>query len=176
MLHWQQKRSICIWLKLQIKQWSRKLIEFYISSDWDSIYLFIMTRKHNPHFNGSDLSDPASLQGGHSKAISGCEDQAGVEEGPLVDDQYVVLDLVAQLGLEVTQLLLQDSQRWHDNGLWPQGAAWLHVVIEPVQGEMWAELRAKFPYKSQSHSTSEFSLKLPGLHSEPKTHARYWTC
>lgn len=70
-----------------------------------------MTRKHNPHFNGSDLSDPASLQGGNSKAISGCEDQAGVEEGPLVDDQYVVLDLVAQLGLEVTQLLLQDSQR-----------------------------------------------------------------
>lgn len=65
-----------------------------------------MTRKHDPHFNGSDLSDPASLQGGHSKAI-----QAGVEEGPLVDDQYVVLDLVAQLGLEVTQLLLQDSQR-----------------------------------------------------------------
>lgn len=45
-----------------------------------------MTRKHNPHFNGSDLSDPASLQGGHNKAISGCEDQAGVEEGPLVDD------------------------------------------------------------------------------------------
>lgn len=130
-----------------------------------------MTRKHNPHFNGSDLSDPASLQGGHSKAISGCEDQAGVEEGPLVDDQYVVLDLMAQLGLEVTQLLLQDSQRWHDNGLRPQGAAWLHVVIEPVQGETWAELRAKFPYKSQSHSTSEFSLKLPGLHSEPKTHA-----
>lgn len=57
------------------------------------------------------ICDPASLQGGHSKAISGCEDQAGVEEGPLVDDQYVVLDLVAQLGLEVTQLLLQDSQR-----------------------------------------------------------------
>lgn len=142
----------------QIKQWSRKLIEFYISSDWDSIY-YDQKKLRNPHFNGSDISDPASLQGGHSKAISGCEDQAGAEEGRSVDDQYVVLDLVAQLGLEVTQLLLQDSQRWHDNGLRPQGAAWLHVVIEPVQGQMWAELRAKFPYKSQSHSTSEFESK-----------------
>ena len=40
-----------------------------------------------------------------------------------VDGEDVTLDLVAQLGLEVTQLLLEHCQCRHDDGLWSQGAA-----------------------------------------------------
>lgn len=57
-----------------------------------------------------------------------------VREGPSVDGEHVALDLVAQLSLQVAQLLLQDSQRRHDDGLRPQRAARLHVVEEP-EGE-----------------------------------------
>lgn len=53
--------------------------------------------------------------------------------GPSVDGEHVTLDLVAQLSLQITQLLFQDSERWHDDGLRAQRTARLHIIIEPVQ-------------------------------------------
>ena len=54
----------------------------------------------------------------------------------LVDGKHVTLDLVAQLRLQVAQLLLQHGQRRHDDGLRPQRAARLHVVVEPADSSM----------------------------------------
>lgn len=51
-----------------------------------------------------------------------------------VDGEHVALDLVAQLSLQVAQLLLEDRQRRHDDGLRSQRAARLHVIIEPERG------------------------------------------
>lgn len=48
-----------------------------------------------------------------------------------VDGEHVALDFMAQLCLQVTQLLFEHGQRWHDNGFRTQGAARFHVVIEP---------------------------------------------
>lgn len=50
-----------------------------------------------------------------------------------VDGENVTLDLMAQLGLEVAELLLEHRQRRHDNGFWSQGATRLHIVIEPAR-------------------------------------------
>lgn len=50
-----------------------------------------------------------------------------------VDGEDVALDLMAQLGLQVAQLLLQDGQCRHDDGLRPQGPTGLHVVKEPAR-------------------------------------------
>lgn len=57
-----------------------------------------------------------------------------------VDSENVALDLVAQLSLQVAQLLLENSQRWHDDGLRSQRATWLHVIKEPVQEDCLSEL------------------------------------
>lgn len=59
----------------------------------------------------------------------------GPDEQFSVDGKDVALDLVAELGLQVTQLLLQHRQGRHDDGLRPQRAAWLHVVVEPSKGK-----------------------------------------
>lgn len=45
--------------------------------------------------------------------------------------QHVTLDLVAQLGLEIAQFLLQARQRREDDGLRTQGATGLYVVVKP---------------------------------------------
>jgi len=52
-----------------------------------------------------------------------------------VDGEHVALDLVAQLRLKVAELLLEDGQRRHHDGLGPQRAARLHVVEEPAAGK-----------------------------------------
>lgn len=59
-----------------------------------------------------------------------------------VDGEHVALDLVAQLSLQVTKLLLQDGQRRHDDGLWSQGTTGLHVIIETGRGgnEPWMRI------------------------------------
>lgn len=41
------------------------------------------------------------------------------EARPSVDGEHIALDLMAQLGLQVTQLFLEDSQCRHDDVLWP---------------------------------------------------------
>ena len=56
-----------------------------------------------------------------------------------VDGEDITLNLVAQLGLEVTQLLLEHCQCRHDDGLWSQGAARLHIVIEPARSHTFIE-------------------------------------
>jgi len=61
-----------------------------------------------------------------------------------VDGENVTLDLVAQLGLEVTQLLLEHCQRRHDNGLRSQGATRLHVVIEPARTHTHTRIKGLF--------------------------------
>lgn len=66
--------------------------------------------------------------------LSICKYRAScVRRRPSVNGEDVALDLVAQLSLKVTQLLLEDGQRWHDDGFWPQRATGLHIIIEPVQ-------------------------------------------
>lgn len=61
---------------------------------------------------------------------------------PLVDGEDVALDLVAQLGLQVAQFSLQDSQRWQNDGLWPEGAAGLYVEVKPGQSRITHELHS----------------------------------
>lgn len=48
-----------------------------------------------------------------------------------VYSEDIALNLMAQLGLEVTQFLLQARQRRENDGFWAQRSAGLHVVIKP---------------------------------------------
>lgn len=57
------------------------------------------------------------------------------EVGPSVDGEHITLDLMAQLGLQVAQFFLEDSQRRHDNVLRPKRATWFHVIKKPVVGK-----------------------------------------
>ena len=81
----------------------------------------LMNVKHTQKNNNLISFCLINFNWGETKNSSG--DPTTVAYACSVDGEDITLDLMAQLGLEVTQLLLQHCQCRHDDGLWSQGAA-----------------------------------------------------
>lgn len=120
----------------------------------------LLTRRSAPGEAEGDeetIPQPRVLPGGGRNLLHhSCLDNL-LQRATSVYSEDVTLDLMAQLGLEVTQLLLQAGQCREDDGFGAQRAARLHVVIKPEvtsQGESYQALRAEV--QNQRAPTQQF--------------------
>lgn len=104
----------------------------------------LLTRRSAPGEAEGDeetIPQPRVLPGGGRNLLHhSCLDNL-LQRATSVYSEDVTLDLMAQLGLEVTQLLLQAGQCREDDGFGAQRAARLHVVIKPLRlpiGVIWS--------------------------------------
>lgn len=80
-----------------------------------------------------------------------------------VYSEDIALNLVAQLGLEVTQFLLQARERGENDGFWAQRSTGLHVVVKPeVTGQ-----RDKSQSALQAHAKPESTHRAVPAHPDP---------
>lgn len=82
------------------------------------------------------IPQPRVLPGRGKNLLHHCCLDNLLQRATSVYSEHVTLDLMAQLSLEVTQLLLQARQRRQNDGFGAQRAARLHVVIKP-EGTSW---------------------------------------